>query len=259
MEVMEGIGAVTKVLGDLWNVGYGTYQDQRDTNYQRDLQQKIFDREDNAVQRRMADLQAAGLNPNLAAGSSAGAGSVVGRSNAQNVNYDSGSMIDALSAVSQLKLQKAEADKLKAETENAQKEWYILDEKQEDMHYQKLLNQAYTYSMLGIPYNVQSGIISYLGDKKGYVNDGWWLSTSRHGVDDLNQGQGQNLIDYNTYMSAKQQSYQTELLQKQLEMAIKQNDWYTVNQILNIANTATQSFSNVTNPFKGFLKPSFKR
>lgn len=45
--------------------------------YQRQLQNQIFGREDTATQRRMQDLMKAGLSPTLAAGSAASAGSVV--------------------------------------------------------------------------------------------------------------------------------------------------------------------------------------
>ena len=58
--------------------------------YQKDLQNRIFEREDNAVQRRVADLVSAGLSPTLAAGSAAGAGSVVSTSAPQKKsNFDS--------------------------------------------------------------------------------------------------------------------------------------------------------------------------
>ena len=46
--------------------------------YQKDLQKEIFAREDNSVQRRVADLEAAGINKTLAAGSGASAGEAIG-------------------------------------------------------------------------------------------------------------------------------------------------------------------------------------
>jgi hypothetical protein len=54
---------------------FGLQQDK--LNYDKALQQTMFDREDNSIQRRVADMKAAGINPVLAAGSGAGAGAVV--------------------------------------------------------------------------------------------------------------------------------------------------------------------------------------
>lgn len=45
--------------------------------YQKELNNTLIEREDNAVQRRVADLQAAGLSPVLASGSAAGSGGSV--------------------------------------------------------------------------------------------------------------------------------------------------------------------------------------
>lgn len=78
--------------------------------YQKDLQQSIFQREDNAVQRRVADLKAAGLSPTLAAGSSAGAGSVVSTSAPQKKSNLESYLALASVATSLAKQQQAQTE-----------------------------------------------------------------------------------------------------------------------------------------------------
>lgn len=66
------------IIGDILSPlvqGVGMYanlkQQEKQYNYDQQLQQTMFDREDNAVQRRAEDLQAAGLSQTLAAGGAA--------------------------------------------------------------------------------------------------------------------------------------------------------------------------------------------
>lgn len=92
---MLGVGSVLSGIGQVAGA-VGSYFGQQQTNkvnqdiakqnlafqreyldYQKQLQAQMFEREDTAVQRRKADLLAAGLSPVLAAGSGAAAGSVV--------------------------------------------------------------------------------------------------------------------------------------------------------------------------------------
>lgn len=50
---------------------------QQNLQYQKDLQQQIFAREDSAIQRRVRDLESAGVSRNLAAGSAAPSGAAI--------------------------------------------------------------------------------------------------------------------------------------------------------------------------------------
>jgi len=67
MDILNPVGAVADIA-----LGMKNYNMQKDNlAYQKEMQQKAWEREDNATQRRVADLKASGLSPTLAAGSAA--------------------------------------------------------------------------------------------------------------------------------------------------------------------------------------------
>lgn len=98
--------------------------------YQKDLQNVIFAREDNAVQRRVADLKSAGLSPTLAAGSSAGAGSVVSTSAPQKK-----SNLESYLALATVGTALAQQQKAQTEADIARQQ--LLQDKMDTKYYEK--------------------------------------------------------------------------------------------------------------------------
>ena len=112
------LGAAGNILGGVAGVagaGLNFASQQDNLAYQKWAQTKSWAREDNAVQRRAADLQAAGLSKTLAAGSAAQTMAPI-RTDAPQVNTESlqkgfSSMADAAQMYMSLTAQKAQIDK----------------------------------------------------------------------------------------------------------------------------------------------------
>ena len=101
MADLAGIGSIISGIGGIGigisnsiqnaEINKKNYELQKDwQNYQKQLQREIFQREDNAIQRRASDIAAAGGNPAMSweTGNGASAGSIVDTSAPQQAPYD---------------------------------------------------------------------------------------------------------------------------------------------------------------------------
>ncbi|QRV61821.1 minor capsid protein [Microvirus sp.] len=148
-------------------------------DYQKSIQQQIFEREDTAVQRRMADLEASGLNKNLAAGSSAGTGSVVSTSVPQKDSSWLNKLkfnLDYISAVEDIKQKKLQTQIMK------ENQYRAAEDATASKYYKEMA--MYTYNEMErqddlrrILYRYQNGSITddevqmYSGFLKPYINE----------------------------------------------------------------------------------------
>lgn len=90
--------------------------------YEKNLQQQIFSREDNSIQRRVADLKKSGLSPVLAAGSGAGAGTPIRATAPQKSMEGANQSRQAISQMIEAAMRMPQISKTKAETANIKKQ-----------------------------------------------------------------------------------------------------------------------------------------
>ena len=115
MGFLAGLGAVAGIGTSIANT-VGQY---KQMNYMKDMQQEAWRREDNAVQRRVDDLGAAGLSPVLAAGSSASASAPISIGAPDHGDIQGNIKGAAEMVATQKSIAKTEADTLKTNAERA--------------------------------------------------------------------------------------------------------------------------------------------
>lgn len=232
------LGTAIVGLGSAAATGYSIYRNQKDIDYQKSLQNDIFNREDNAVQRRMNDLQAAGLNPNLAAGSAAGAGAVVGRSNTPGINGNPlGDALDFAQHVAQLEAQHTENRILN----NQEK---MSDYYKDTAHLQNVLDQAQLLWQLGIKDGLQLGVDS----------DGNW--NIRADTGHFKKGL-YNISAYAPIFHTLEWQYQNN--RNSADLLQKENQWYNAKNIVDVVGQTARSLggigsfaSGIGNAYRGF-------
>lgn len=178
MSILGTLGDITTIGSTLAGTVDSFLTNQQNLNlqkqnlaYQKDLQKEIFAREDNAVQRRVNDLIKAGLSPTLAAGSSAGAGSVVSTSAPQKRNN-----LEALTALASVKTLIAQQQRAQTEADIARQQ---LDTSKEqlkqlrlDTKYYDKNNIAPIEAKMGWEQQLTNFIVGLIDDWRGGASEG---------------------------------------------------------------------------------------
>lgn len=165
-DLLDGLTAGSTLAGSVDSIfaNYKNFNLQKENlAYQKGLQKEIFAREDNAVQRRVNDLIKAGLSPTLAAGSAAGAGSVVSTSAPQKKNN-----LEALSALASVKTLLAQQRRAQTEADIARAN---LKQIQMDNNYFKANHIAPIESKMGWQQQLTNFLVGFVNDRREDFGD----------------------------------------------------------------------------------------
>lgn len=216
-----------QAANDASRLAYTIYQDQRDAAYQRELNDKMMEREDSAIERRVNDAINAGINPYDAIGAGSGAGSSSGS------GYKSSSLPEGLNFGSLLdySINKEKLKQERANTKAAQNNARITSDNA------ILSSIGKTYALFG--FRNQTGFEPF--EHNGYFGYGFTGDPGDENVDEYKYYQ--RSPQYKQFMA----SYANFL--NQSDMLRKENEWFNANQILDAINSGTGSVGNIVGGF----------
>lgn len=145
------LGAILGIIGTLGGIataGVNYANQQENLEYQKKLQQQVFEREDTSVARRAQDLQNVGLSKTLAAGEGASSGAVIS-TKAPELN-----VMDRVATGLGYAQQVANIEKTNADTANA----YIQGRVMED----NLVTAEYERAYLQVKTSMEAGLVDML-------------------------------------------------------------------------------------------------
>lgn len=283
-EILTGLGAVASgigAIGNLWQSNQN-YQLQRENlDYQKSLQQTIFNREDTALQRRMEDAKAAGLNPYSVINSGgANAGSVV-KTEAPQMNFNMNGLMDAVNSYLSMQQNYQNTLAAKADAENKVKSGLILDA--------DLIQKGWQNKILGVNYDDATLYNAMLTldrerheeefnyDFNRNIHQQFWYPTGLYTNTEVewpynyNKGtrytnmrnfeytMAQQAADQSVYSTSalaalnryneKAYGYDLDMMGIRKSLMQKENDWYNFNQGFDKVTGAIDSISGIL--FKG--------
>lgn len=152
--------------------------------YSKNLQQQIFEREDNAVLRRVLDLKRAGLSPVLAAGSAANAGSVISTTAPQHGLYEKMGKYNIAQTAMALMQQQQQIDRTSAENEYIRMQ---TQKTQADKNLSEVTSAIKKHDLFNLR---KSGLST---DKSEFGR--WWNDFVGASTGSILTSEGKNLID----------------------------------------------------------------